>query len=136
MRLGNPTISSGTVNKPPGICALPTAFSIYTNDCTSKDPSVKLLKYADDSTIIGLIRNHDESEHRQEVEQLAFWCGPNNVELNMLKTVQKTADFRGTPSTLASSLPYATAQCLSWKPFLFLGSIISQDLKRVININS
>ncbi len=34
----------------------PTALSLYTNDCTSKDPSVKLLKFADDTTVIGLIQ--------------------------------------------------------------------------------
>ncbi len=32
-------------------CVLsPLLFSLYTNDCTSKDPSVKLLKFADDTT--------------------------------------------------------------------------------------
>ncbi len=33
----------------------------HTNDCTSKDPSVKILKFADDTTLIGLIQDGDES---------------------------------------------------------------------------
>ena len=50
-----------------------------------------------------LIRDDDESAYRREVEQLALWCGRNNLELNTLKTVEMTVDF---PS------PYSTA--LSW----------------------
>ncbi|KAI3372758.1 hypothetical protein L3Q82_022715, partial [Scortum barcoo] len=58
----------------------------------SLDPNVKLLKFADDTTVISLIRDGDESAYRQEVEQLAFCCGQNNLELNMLKTVEMTVD--------------------------------------------
>ncbi|KAK3508499.1 hypothetical protein QTP70_031355 [Hemibagrus guttatus] len=70
----------------------PLLFSLYTNDCTSTDPSVKLLKFADDTTIIGLIQDGDESAYRQEVEQLAAWCSLNNLELNTLKTVEMILD--------------------------------------------
>ncbi len=44
-----------------------------------KDPSVKLLKFADDTTVLGLIKDDDESAYRQEVEQLAVWCSLNNL---------------------------------------------------------
>ncbi len=44
---------------------------LYANDCTSKDPSVKLLKFADDTTLIGLIQDGDESAYRQEVKELS-----------------------------------------------------------------
>ncbi len=37
----------------------PLLFSIYTNDCTCKDPSVKLQKFADATTLIGLIQDGD-----------------------------------------------------------------------------
>ncbi len=33
----------------------------YTNDCTSKKPSAKLLKFADDTTLIGLIQDGETS---------------------------------------------------------------------------
>ncbi len=38
------------------------------NRCTAKDPSVKLLRYEDDTTIISLIHSWDESAYRQEVK--------------------------------------------------------------------
>ncbi len=62
------TISTGA----PQCCVLsPLVFSLYMNDCTSKDPSVKLLKFADDTTLIGLIQDGDESAYRQEVKELS-----------------------------------------------------------------
>ncbi len=65
-----------------------------------KDPSVKILKFMDDTTVIGLIKDGDESAYRQEVEQLAGWCSLNNMELNTLKTVEMIVDFRKNPPAL------------------------------------
>ncbi|XP_036427544.1 uncharacterized protein LOC118808774 [Colossoma macropomum] len=63
------------------VSTLPIAvLSLYTNDCTSEDSSVKLLKFADDTTVIRLIQDADESSYQLEVEQLVFWCSQNNLE--------------------------------------------------------
>ena len=67
MRLG--VITSGTRSVSTGVL-FPPLFSLYTNDCTSEDPAVKLLKFADDTTVIGLIQGGDESAYRREVERL------------------------------------------------------------------
>ncbi len=100
VRLGKYTSSTRTISTgSPQDCVLsPLLFSLYMNDCTSKDPSVKILKFADDTTLIGLIQDSDdESAYRQEVKELAVWCSLNNLELNTLKTVEIIVDFRINP---------------------------------------
>ncbi len=88
------------------------SFSLNTNNCTSKDPSVKLLKFAD-TTLIGLIQDGDESAYRQEVKELAVWCSLNNLELNTLKTVEMIVDFRRN-HPLSPHSPSWTALWLQW----------------------
>ncbi|KAK3538547.1 hypothetical protein QTP86_006712 [Hemibagrus guttatus] len=110
-------------------------FSLYSNDCTSTDPSVKLLKFADDTTVISLIQNGDESAYRQEIEQLAAWCSLNNLELNMLKTVEMIVDFRrNTPALPPLTIMNSTVPTV--ESFRFLGTTISQDLKWDTHIDS
>ncbi len=106
-----------------------------TNDCTSKDPSVKLLKFADDATLIGLIQDGDESAYRQEVKELAVWCSFNNLELNTLKTVEMIVDFRRNPPALPP-LTIMNSTVTAVESFRFLGTTISQDLKWDNHIDS
>ncbi len=137
VRLGKFSSSTRTTSTgaPQGCVLSPLLFSLYTNDCTSKDPSVKLLKFADDTTLIGLIQDGDESAYRQEVKELAVWCSLNNLELNTLKTVEVIVDFRRNPPALPP-LTIMNSTVTAVESFRFLGTTISQDLKWDIHIDS
>ncbi|KAK3510757.1 hypothetical protein QTP70_022468 [Hemibagrus guttatus] len=121
---GSLTISTGASQ---GCVLSSLLFSLYTNDCTATDPSVTLHKFADDTTVIGLISDVDESVYRQEVEQLAGWFSLNNLELNTLKTVEMVVDFRRNPPALPP-LTIMNSTVATVESFRFLGSTIAQDL--------
>ncbi len=66
------TLSTGA---PQGCVLSPLLFTLLTHDCTAKFSSNHIIKFADDTTVVGLISNNDETHYREEVTQLAEWCG-------------------------------------------------------------
>ncbi len=101
VRLGKYTSSTHTIStQAPQSCVLsPLLFCLY-NNCTSKDPSVKLLKFADDTTMIDLIQDSNESARVLQEKPPAL-----------------------PPLTIMNSTVTAV------ESFRFLGTTISQDLK-------
>ncbi|TWW64613.1 hypothetical protein D4764_22G0002600 [Takifugu flavidus] len=118
----------------PGLCTYPLLFSLYTNCCTSSHQSVKLIKFADDTTLIGLISNGDET-YRREVARLVSWCGHNNLQLNAQKTVEMIVDFRKVTAPLPP-LALMDSPITIADSFRFLGTTITRDLKWEPTISS
>ena len=122
VRLGKHVSDSRTIStgSPQGCVLSPLLFSLYTNSCTSSHQAVKLLKFADDTTLIGLISGGDETAYRWEIDHLMTWRGQNNLELNALKSVEMVVDFRRnpappTPITLRDS-PVDTVESFRFLP--------------------
>ena len=64
---------------PQGCCLSPLLYSRFTHDCVASCVNNSIIKFADDTTVIGLVSNNDESSYRREVENLALWYQENNL---------------------------------------------------------
>ncbi|KAL0174486.1 hypothetical protein M9458_030454, partial [Cirrhinus mrigala] len=137
VRVGCNTSSTTTLSTgAPQGCVLSLLLStLLTHDCTAKFSSNHIIKFADDTTVVGLISNNDETHYREEAAQLAEWCGANNLSLNVSKTKEVVMDFRRNSVdhpllTLDSS---AVERVSSIK---FLGVHITEDLTWTTNTMS
>ena len=70
----------------------PLLYFLFTHDCVATEASI--IKYADDTTVVGLITSNDETAYRAEVRALGVWCQENNLSPNINKTKEMIVDFR------------------------------------------
>ncbi len=100
VRMGNNTSSPLILNTgaPQGCVLSPLLYSLYTHDCTATHSSNVIVKFADDTTVIGLITDNDETAYREEVSTLTKWCQENHLSLNIDKTKELVVDYRRHPT--------------------------------------
>uniref|UniRef100_A0A8K9XFW9 Reverse transcriptase domain-containing protein n=1 Tax=Oncorhynchus mykiss TaxID=8022 RepID=A0A8K9XFW9_ONCMY len=72
----------------------PLLYSLFTHDCVATHASNSIIEFADDTTVVGLITNNDETAYREEVRAFGVWCQENNLTLNVNKTKEMIVDFR------------------------------------------
>ena len=86
--LKSDTLYSNT-GVPQGTVLAPFLFSLYTSDSRSSNESCSIVKFADDTKLIGLINddsNDDSSKYVGEIKKFAIYCKTNFLELNVRKT--------------------------------------------------
>ena len=72
----------------------PFLYSLFTHDYMARHDSNTIIKFASDTTVVGLITDNDEKVYREEVRDLAMWCQDNNLSLNVIKTKDMFVDDR------------------------------------------
>ncbi|KAI3365314.1 hypothetical protein L3Q82_010404, partial [Scortum barcoo] len=88
------TVVSST-GAPQGTVLAPLLFTLYTSDfynCYNSE-LCHIQKYADDTAIVGCIRDDREEEYRRLVGDFAAWCHTNHLQLNTSKTKELVIDF-------------------------------------------
>ncbi len=134
VRVGHNTSSTTTLSTgaPQGCVLSP----LLTHDCTAKFSSNHIIKFADDTTVVGLISNNDETHYREEVAQLAEWCGANNLSLSVEKTKEVVVDFRRRNSIDHPPLTIDSSTVEKVSSTKFLGVHITEDLTWTTNTMS
>jgi hypothetical protein len=56
--------------------------------------STTIIKFSDNTTVVGLISDNYKTAYREEVRDLAVWCQDNNLSLNVIKTKAIIVDYR------------------------------------------
>jgi hypothetical protein len=91
------------------------------HDCTARHDSNTIIKFADDTTVVGLITNNNETAYTEEVSDLALWCQDNNLFLNVIKTKEMIVGYR----KRGLSTPPFSSMGLQWSRLRASSSLVS-----------
>ena len=133
------TTRSGTIRTntgaPQGCVISPVLFTLYTNDCVSTHDSCEIIKYADDTAILGKLSTNPvrHADYLNCITDFTDWCTANFLELNVSKTKELIFDFRRSqcpvqPVTIGTD----TVEIVN--EYKYLGTIIDNQLNWSSNI--
>ncbi len=77
--------SSLTLELPRAFFLPPLLYSLYKHDCVATFDSNTIVKFADDTVVVGLITDNNEIAFLKEVEGLTHWCQDSKTLMNISK---------------------------------------------------
>ncbi|MEL7309606.1 MAG: DUF1891 domain-containing protein, partial [Pseudomonadota bacterium] len=106
---------------------------LLTQDCSAIHSTNMVVKFADDTTVVGPISNNEETHYREEVQRLTQWCCRNNLILNTSKMKEVIVDYRRSRKTEHAPLCIHEEAVERVDSIKFLGIHISSDLSWSVN---
>ncbi len=136
VKVGQFTSNSITLNigAPQGCVLSPLLYSLYTHDCVSSHSSTSIIKFTDNTVVLGLIDNEDEAAYLHEVERITSWCQDNCLSLS--KTKELIVDFRKRQQRPYTPLMISGTPVERVSSFKYLGVNISEDLTWTTHIQT
>ena len=109
-------------------------FIIYTADCRSLSKHV-IIKYADDTVILGLISNEEDiTTYIHENNNFVDWGDYNFLNLNVKKTKEMIIDYSRSPKE-NTPVNIKGANVEKVEEYKYLGNIIDHKLKGNLNVS-
>ncbi len=103
---------------------------------TPSHSSTSIVKFADDTVVLDLISNNDETAYLVEVERLTSWCQDNSLSLNVSKTKELVVDFRKRQQRPLTPLMISGTPVERVSSFKYLGVNISEDMTWTTHIQT
>ncbi|TWW56114.1 hypothetical protein D4764_08G0001010 [Takifugu flavidus] len=82
-----------SIGAPQGTVLSHILFTLYTSDFCYNSEMCHIQRFADDTAIVGCIRDDEEEEYRCLVRDFVAWCHNNSLQLNTSKTKELVIDF-------------------------------------------
>ncbi|KAK1803331.1 hypothetical protein P4O66_004114 [Electrophorus voltai] len=142
VRVGNCTFTLSLSTGAPQGCVLnpllysTLLYSLYTYDCTATSSPTIIVKFADDTVVMGLISDNDERAYLEEIKHLENWCQENNLLLNVSKTKELIVDCSKKQEWHYQPVRISGTTVERVDSFRYLGVHISQDLSWSRHTNS
>ncbi|KAK3539728.1 hypothetical protein QTP70_012875 [Hemibagrus guttatus] len=131
----SPTLTLST-GAPQGCVLSPLLYSLYTYDCVAISSSTNIIKFADNTAVVGLISNNDKMAYLEEIKNLETWCQDNNLLLNISKTKELIVDFSTKQERNYQPLIINGTPMERVDSFWYLGVHIRQDISWSFHANT
>lgn len=83
-----------STGSPQGCIFSPLLYTLFTYNCSVKYLRCTIVKFAEDTAVVGLISHNDELSCRQELKDLVDWCSENNLSISAGNAKELVVDFR------------------------------------------